>query len=184
LTWWDRHLDTNSGKTKLEGGLDHSQFHIDWEQNQAICPGGKTSNHWNERLTRRQSVSVVITFAEADCCPCPLRSRCTRAKIGGRVLTVYPQKQYEALQQARQRQTTAEYKTLYGLRAGIEGTISQGVRVMGLRRSRYHGLARTHLQHVATAAAINVVRVVDWVSGRRPDDTPLSPFLALAAQAT
>ena len=29
------------------------------------------------------------------------------------------------------------------------------MRVCGLRRSRYVGLAKTHLQHVATAAALN-----------------------------
>jgi hypothetical protein len=39
-------------------------------------------------------------------------------------------------------------KKLYGLRAGIEGTISQSVRVMGMRHSRYRGFARTHMQHV------------------------------------
>ena len=34
---------------------------------------------------------------------------------------------------------------------------------MGLRRSRYIGEPRTHLQHVATAAAINVCRLADWL---------------------
>ena len=166
---------------KVEGGLDHSKFQFDWEQKHAICPGGKTSIHWNERRTRRQSTNVAIAFDEADCRACPLRPRCTRAKIGGRNLTVYPQKQYEALQQARKRQTTPEYKKLYGLRAGIEGTISQGVRVMGMRRSRYRGLARTRVQHVAIAAAINIYRAVDWLNGERPKPTPVSPFQSLFA---
>ncbi|WP_260609465.1 transposase [Streptomyces sp. WAC 01325] len=38
-------------------------------------------------------------------------------------------------------------------------SLSQNVRAHGLRRSRYRGLARTHLQHVLTAMACNVARV-------------------------
>jgi hypothetical protein len=49
-------------------------------------------------------------------------------------------------------------------RAGIEGTISQGVHTCGLRRSRSIGAAKAHLQHVATAAAINVTRISDWLA--------------------
>jgi transposase len=47
---------------------------------------------------------------------------------------------------------------------------------MGLRRSRYIGEPRTHLQHVATAAAINVCRLYDWLSDVPPHGTPLSQF--------
>jgi transposase len=51
---------------------------------------------------------------------------------------------------------------MYAKRAGIEGTISQGVRRSGLRRSRY--LAKTHLGHIFTAAAINLLRVGEWLA--------------------
>ncbi|UCC54093.1 MAG: transposase [Anaerolineaceae bacterium] len=109
----------------------------------------------------------------------PLRQHCSRAKSGGRTLTIYLQEQYEALMEARKRQKIDGFKEMYGERAGIEGTISQGVRKMGLRRSRYVGLSRTHLQHVATAAAINVVRVVNWLAGEEPEQTRVSSFQAL-----
>jgi len=97
----------------------------------------------------------------------------------GRTLTVYPQAQYEAQEQARTRQATESFKRLYGERAGIQGTISQGVRRIGLRQARYIGVARTHLQHVATAAAINIERIADWVMGERPEPTRQSPLRAL-----
>ncbi|WP_370576543.1 transposase [Paracoccus sp. MC1862] len=45
----------------------------------------------------------------------------------------------------------------------IEGTLSQAVRRFGLRRCRYLGQAKTHLQHVLTAAAMNLVRVDAWL---------------------
>ena len=47
-------------------------------------------------------------------------------------------------------------------RAGIEGTISQGVRAFGLRRSRSRGLAKTHLQHVASTSHVNLERLAAW----------------------
>ena len=67
------------------------------------------------------------------------------------------------------------------MRAGVEGTLSQGVRGFGLRRCRYIGLAKARLQHVATAAAINVYRISDWF-GRVPHATKrTSPFVRLVA---
>ena len=65
-------------------------------------------------------------------------------------------------------------------RAGVEGTLSQGVRAFGLRRSRYRGLEKTHLQHVATAAAINIDRIVAWLEERPRATTRTSRFAALA----
>jgi DDE family transposase len=66
-------------------------------------------------------------------------------------------------------------------RAGIEGTHAQGMRRCGLRQSRYIGLARTHLQHIATAAALNVVRMGEWLAGTPHAKTRCSPFAALKA---
>ena len=88
---------------------------------------------------------------------------------------------HEALQAARHRQTTAEVKEQYALRAGIEGTLSQGVRAFDLRRSRYIGLAKTHLQHILIAVAINVVRVVSWLTEPHLSKPRVAPFAALAA---
>lgn len=50
------------------------------------------------------------------------------------------------------------------------------MRACGLRRSRYVGLAKTHLQHVATAAALNVVRCYAWVRGKSRDHTDFAPY--------
>lgn len=72
-----------------------------------------------------------------------------------------------------------EGKRLYALRAGVEGTLSQGVRSMSLRRTRYRGLAKTHLGHVATAAALNLARVGAWLEGRALAQTRTSRFLRL-----
>ena len=52
------------------------------------------------------------------------------------------------------------------MRAGVKGTLSQGVRAFGMRRSRYIGLAKTELQQVLAAVGINVARAVAWLDGR------------------
>jgi hypothetical protein len=64
--------------------------------------------------------------------------------------------------------------------AGIEGTLSQGTRAFELRRSRYLGEAKTHLQHPATAAAINLVRLFAWFEECPRESRRISPFAALA----
>jgi transposase len=59
---------------------------------------------------------------------------------------------------------------------------SQAVRGFGLRRSRYVGHAKAHLQHVATAAAINLVRMTEWLGGADLATTRRSKFRALMAK--
>jgi transposase len=68
----------------------------------------------------------------------------------------------------------------YQRRAGIEGTISQGVRAFGLRRSCYRGLSKTHLQNIAVAAALNIERIVNWLNEVPRAKTCVSRFAALA----
>src|SRR5262249_17382728 len=66
---------------------------------------------------------------------------------------------------------------------GIEATISQGVRAFGMGRSSYIGLAKTHLQHLGIAAAINLVRALAWLDGDELAPTPLSAFQRLYSTA-
>jgi len=83
------------------------------------------------------------------------------------------------LKQRREQEQTKDFTQIYSKRAGIEGTLSQGVRVMGLRRSRYIGQEKTHLQHIATAAALNMVRSMAWFNGLPRAQTRRSTFTRL-----
>jgi transposase len=162
-------------------GFAASDFTIDWDQQRATCPEGRTSISWTPAVDREHNEVIKIKFSAKDCGGCPARVRCTEAKR--RSITVRPRDQYEALQAARLRETSEEYRCEYKRRAGIEGTISQGVRACGLRRSRYIGEAKAHLQHVATAAAMNVVRITDWLAERPREATRKSAFTRLMAAA-
>ncbi len=87
------------------------------------------------------------------------------------------------MQAARLREQTPTFAKQYARREGIEATISQGVRAFGMRRSRYIGLEKTHLQHVGIAAAINLDRAVAWREGDFPAPTRISAFQRLCSAA-
>jgi len=50
-----------------------------------------------------------------------------------------------------------------------------------LRQARYRGLAKTRLQNIAIAAALNLDRISAWLSHRPLAPTRTSRFAALAA---
>jgi transposase len=63
----------------------------------------------------------------------------------------------------------------------VEGAISQATVTLDMRRTRYRGQDKTHLQNIATASAINLLRAVNWLVGKPKAETRVSPFAALAA---
>ena len=160
-------------------GFAAEQFQVDWEQQQVICPQGCTSQSWTHTLDGRGRPVVKIKFADSDCRVCPHLRDCTHTRRPRRTITLQPQPKQEALQAARQRQRKPEFVKQYGKRAGIEGTISQGVRAFGLRRARYLGKAKTHLQHILIATSMNLVRICHWLAGELPAQTRRSRFAKL-----
>jgi transposase len=172
--------DDRQWQAKDPDGFDLAQVQIDWEARSVTCPNGQRSTGWSESRTARRRSQIHVQFAPAACAACPVRAHCTRAQAGPRHLTLRPRAEHDALRAARQRQTTATFKTQDAARAGIEGTLSQGVRAFGLRQTRYRGLAKTHLQHVATATAMNLMRLADWLNQLPRATTRRSRFAALA----
>jgi transposase len=162
-------------------GFAVEHFEIDWERQQATCPEGHTSISWTPAKDKRTNDVIKIKFSTRDCRACPSRSRCTRSrkKYPRRTITVRAHPEYLALQAARRRETTEEFAAVYAIRAGIEGTLSRGIRRCRLRRSRYLGLRKTHLAHVLTAVALNVVRLGEWFTGQPRARTRRSRFAQL-----
>ena len=160
-----------------------AQFAIDWEAEHAPCPNGKTSVIWKPGVSSAGLDVVSIRFAHTDCAPCPVRTQCVGTKRP-RSLMVRRQPQFEATMAARRRQTTAAFRAQYAMRAGVEGTISQGVHVCGLRRSRYRGLPKTALGHLFIGTALNLIRIAAWLAEVPRSTTRRSPFAALTGTAT
>jgi transposase len=172
-----------SWQARIEGGLDISRFAVDWGSEIVRCPQGKTSRVWHPTHDRHGNDIVTVAFGKKECLACPIRSGvCTRSKGAGRSITYAPAGATRSdAQAARKREETEEFKESYDARAGVEGTLlSQGIRGFGLRRTRYVGQARTHLQHVITAVAINLVRLMAWLCGTPKARTRKSRFARLA----
>ena len=162
-------------------GFDVSCFSIDWEHQKVICPRGQVSQVWTaNHKDNSGNPRIYVRFTKKSCQACPVRSDCTRSTGGPRTVSFKPRPEYELLQWARQREHTQDFKERYAKRAGIEGTISQGTRSCGLRRSRYIGQAKTHLQHIFIAVAINLARFIDWINQIPLATTRTSAFMALA----
>jgi transposase len=164
-------------------GFGLESFKVEWDEQRAICPEGRASIEWIERLDKRGNESIYIRFSPKDCGPCPCRAKCTQsqAKYPRRSLAVRPREQYEALQSARVRERTEDYRTLYAKRAGCEGTISRGVRTCGLRRTRYVGEEKVHLEHLLIATAMNYLRASEWLADTPKAESRHSAFTKLMA---
>lgn len=159
-------VSTGAGwQSQSEQAFDLTKFQINWQRQVVKCPQGKRSQSWKDGRDGYGQPIIHVSFSARDCSRCRVRSQCTRAKQAPRELSLKLPEEFQALQQARERQTTVAFKQQFAIRAGVEGTVSQAVRGFEMRHCRYIGLAKTHLQHVMTAAAINVVRVINWLEG-------------------
>ena len=170
-------------QNEAEQAYEQRHFAIDWEREQITCPQGKTSVTWRLGLDNAGAPRICAVFSRTDCGTCTVRTLCTPAKAARRSVYFHPRPEYEALNRARAQMDDPVWKERYRVRAGVEGTLSQGVRAFGMRRSRYIGLAKTGLQQVCTAAALNVARIVPWLAGTPRAKTRVTRFAALAQAA-
>lgn len=161
-------------------GFGLADFKVDWAAQTVTCPAGQSSSGWSEQHNGYGQPVIHVKFKPSICQACVSRELCTRSKRGARSLVLQPQAHHEALQQARRAQETSDFWKRYAKRSGIEGTISQAVRVCDLRRSRYTGLGKAHLQFIATATAINLHRLFDWLMEVPRAETRTSTFARLA----
>jgi transposase len=173
----------SSWQAKLKTGFDVATFVIDWDKQLVQCPQGNLSHSWRQGYDCRKNPVIQVEFDRQTCAACPVRSNCTHSQKAPRRLKLRPRDEYDALNKRRQEQQTQEFEKKYGCRAGIEGTISQGVRQFDLRRTRYLGLVKTHLQHVATACAINLARFFAWSNHLPKAQTRTSAFAALRVES-
>lgn len=144
--------------SKQQGYAAHD-FELDWDRRIATCPQGQQTRNWSQRTDARQQRIELIRFPRRVCESCPVREHCTQGSKQGRTLNLNGQEAHQALVQRRQEQFQPKFLQQYAIRAGIEGTISQGVRALGLRRTPYVGTAKTHLHHVTVAAGIDLLRI-------------------------
>ncbi|WP_329565045.1 IS1182 family transposase [Streptomyces sp. NBC_01361] len=162
--------DPQAGKRP---GFAKQDFHIDWQARTLTCPNGVTSPPWKPTLGDGHP-RLSVLFPRKACRECADRLKCTgNAEGKGRHVFLMPQPLQEIQTKARADQTTAEWRRRYAIRAGCEATVSETVHAHGLRTCRYRGMARTHVQHVLTAAGTNIIRLSEYLSpGITPPRSP------------
>jgi transposase len=157
-----------SAQATAATGYDKTAFAVDFDNQQATCPQGAHSTSWSP-CRQRGTDTIVVKFAVADCGPCPARADCTRSQRRARQLTLRPREIHQAQAAARAAQTSHQWKAEYATRAGVEGTIHQAVAATGIRHARYLGLDKTRLEHNLAAAAINLIRLDAYLTGKPTD---------------
>jgi transposase len=142
-----------------KGLFTADDFTIDYQTRTAICPAQCTSISWKEQETGKHKGEIQIRYGN-QCNHCSLKERCTRNKRGRR-LTM--------LRKRREESKTDAFRELMKRRPAVEGTISEMVRVHGLRRSRYRGMAKTCFHSLMVGTALNLKRLVKAISLSKSD---------------
>ncbi len=113
----------------------------------------------------------MARFTKGQCQPCPARTRCTTPRESTRTVGFPPRKLRDLQLRVRTEQQTPESKTRYAVRSGVEGTDNEFAHGYGMRRCRYRGQGKAHIQHILTAIAVNIERL----SGLSPtEEAPTS----------
>ena len=162
---------TATWQARTPGGYTAEMFTIDWQARQLTCPQGVTATQWNT-TTKKGREWIHVAFPVSACRPCPARDLCTTSgSTAGRQVWLRPRPIHEAVAAARAEQATGQWKARYAIRAGAEGTMWQATHVTGIRRARYRGQPKIELEHTAAAAAINLIRLDAWWTGKPLDRT-------------
>ncbi|MFJ2008696.1 transposase [Streptomyces chartreusis] len=115
-----------------------------------------TSHPWKPTLGD-QHERLSVLFPKPACRACEDRLACTGNTDGrARHVTLLPQRLQEIQTRVRREQDTEQWQHRYAIRASCEATVSETVHAHGLRHRRYRGIAKTHVQHVLTAAGANI----------------------------
>jgi hypothetical protein len=159
--------------------VDKSAFEIDLAAQTITCPQGHGVTGQPARDRQGRDI-LKFTFQRPVCAVCPLFEACVRSHATGRTVTTHA---HEAeLHQARARQATEEFKTLYPTRSQVERKIAELAR-HGLRATRYVGARKRQLQRLWTGAAVNLKRLFTLAQDRNVDLAALLAALESPQQA-
>ncbi|GGZ19619.1 hypothetical protein GCM10010327_58400 [Streptomyces nitrosporeus] len=101
----------------------------------------------------------MARFTKSQYRPCPARTQCTSTADSARTVGFPPRELRDLQLRVRAEQQTPEWKTRYAVRSGVEGTVNEFAHGHSMRRCRYRGQSKAHVQHVPTAIAINIERL-------------------------
>jgi transposase len=145
-----------------QGGYARDDFRIDFDRQEVTCPQGQVSRGWHGPYPTSSPDAaplIVARFTRKQCQPCPARAACTTSSDGARNVGFPPRELYDLQIRNRADRLDPAWHKRYAVRSGIEGTMNEFAHGHGLRRCRYRGQPKAHLQHVLTAIAVNIDRL-------------------------
>jgi transposase len=143
-------------------GFARDDFRIDFDRQEVTCPQGQVSKGWHGPYPTSSPTAaplIVARFTKSQCQPCPVRAKCTTSRDSARNVGFPPRELLELQLRNRAEQQEPAWHKRYAVRSGIEGTICEFAHGHGMRRCRYRGQVKAHVQHVLTAIAVNVERL-------------------------
>ncbi|MES4886213.1 transposase [Streptomyces sp. NPDC000349] len=102
---------------------------------------------------------MIARITKSQCRPCLARTQCTTTADSARTVGFPPRELRDLQLRVRTEQQTPEWKARYASRSGVEGTVNEFAHGHGMRRCRYRGQRKAHIQHVLTAIAVNIERL-------------------------
>jgi IS5 family transposase len=158
-----------------EGGFTLDDFFF--EMGHLFCPAGYPAEYM---FSDDRKMSFEFKFNAAVCNACELRSECTKAKYGRRVLVSHTQLERRA---AISFNASEVYNIMYKEQHWkVEPQNADLKRYRGLKRARYRGLSRVRIQAYLAALACNLRKYVKFITGKLKDGIleTLSKMAALA----
>ncbi|OXM70283.1 transposase [Amycolatopsis vastitatis] len=160
-------------------GFARDDFRIDFDRQQVTCPQGQVSKGWHGPYPTSSPIAaplIVARFTKSQCQPCPVRAKCTTSRDSARNVGFPPRELLELQLRNRAERQEPAWRKRYAVRSGIEGTICEFAHGHGMRRCRYRGQPKTHLQHVLTAIAVNIERLSRQPPGDSAPPRPPTAF--------
>jgi transposase len=160
-------------------GYARDDFRAGYDRREVPCPQGQVSKGWHGPYPTSSPDAgplIVARFTRGQCQPCPARAACTTSGDGKRTVGFPPRELYELQLRNRADQQDPAWHKRYAVRSGIEGTICELANGHSMRRCRYRGQPKAHLQHVLTAIAVNIERLSQLPPGQSTSTRPPTAF--------
>ncbi|MEU8952638.1 transposase [Streptomyces sp. NPDC048489] len=156
-------LPANPTRQHRQGNsLARDDVHIDYDKQQVTCPQGQVSagRHGPYPTSSPTAAPLIVArFTKSQRLPCPARTQCTSTADNARTVGFPPRDLRDLQLRVRADQQTPEWKARYAVRSAVEGTVNEFAHGHGMRRCRYRGQRKAHIQHVLTAIAVNIERL-------------------------
>lgn len=147
----------------------------DWEHQHAICLAAQQSQYWMPAIDSRRHEVIQIQFSKRECQAWAVQSQCTYSNPPRRSITVQPEARYLSAAWERKPRPPLPIRVRG---APVLKARSHLARVFNLRRSRYVGKVKTHLQHLLIAMAIHLPESPTRPEAAHPARLPRLPVPA------